>query len=57
MAFTTKAVEKPKTTSATVINSKLIEKIQTALKADHYYHGDINGELNEDTRNATAVYK
>jgi hypothetical protein len=57
MAFTTKAVEKPKTTSATVINSKLIEKIQTALKADHYYHGAISGELNEDTRNAIAVYK
>lgn len=57
MAFTTKAVEKPKTTSAIVINSKLIEKIQTALTSDHYYHGNINGELNEDTRNAIAVYK
>jgi hypothetical protein len=57
MAFTTKAVEKPKTTSATVINSKLIEKIQTALTSDHYYHGAISGELNEDTRNAIAVYK
>jgi hypothetical protein len=57
VAFTTKAVENPKTTSAIVINSKLIEKIQTALKADHYYHGNISGELNEDTRNAIAVYK
>jgi hypothetical protein len=57
MTFTTKAVEKPKTTSAIVINSKLIDKIQTALTSDHYYHGAISGELNENTRNAIAVYK
>lgn len=37
--------------------SARVEKIQTALKAEHYYHGAISGELNEDTRNAIAVYK
>ena len=35
----------------------MIQKIQTALTSDPYYHGTIRGELNEEARNAIAVYK
>jgi hypothetical protein len=54
---TTKLAVKPQSNTPFVMSKNLIEKIQSALTSEHYYHGDISGELNEDTKNAIAIYK
>ncbi len=54
---TTNLTNKTQSNTPFLINSNLVQKIQTALITEHYYHGDISGELNEDTKNAIAIYK